>query len=151
VLLGPLLDRLAEEMAGELEGRGLTLVRDLAVAAVLGEQEGLREALANLLSNAVKFSPDGKGTIAIRSYREAERVVISIADQGIGFDMKYRDRIFGMFERLHGHEAYPGTGVGLAVVRKVAERHGGRVWAVFEPGKGSTFYLALPANATDPS
>ncbi|MGH7399074.1 MAG: GAF domain-containing protein, partial [Candidatus Rokuibacteriota bacterium] len=144
VALGPLLGPLLEDLADEIEARGLTVTQDLAVAEVTGERQGLQEALANLLSNAVKFSSKQGGPIAVRSYREGDQVVIAVADQGVGFDMQYHDRIFGIFERLHRQEDYPGTGVGLAIVRKVAERHGGRAWAESEIGKGSTFFLALP-------
>jgi len=144
VLLKPLLDQLYEELAGEIRARGLTLTEDLAAPEVTAEKEGIREALANLLSNAVKFSPAQGGAISVRSYRDQDRVVIAVADGGIGFDMKYHDRIFGIFERLHAQEKYPGTGVGLAIVRKVAERHGGRAWAESEPERGSVFFLALP-------
>jgi signal transduction histidine kinase len=144
VALPPLLDRLLEDLAGELQARHLTVIRDLAVSEVIGEREGLQEALANLLSNAVKFSPKQGGTISVRSFREGDRAVISIADQGVGFDMRYHDRIFGIFERLHRQEDYPGTGVGLAIVRKVAERHRGRAWATSVPGEGSVFFFAVP-------
>ncbi len=144
VALPPLLDRLLEDLAGELQARNLTVSRDLAVSEVIGEREGLQEALANLLSNAVKFSPKLGGTISVRSVREGDHIVISIADQGVGFDMKYHDRIFGIFERLHRQEDYPGTGVGLAIVRRVAERHRGRAWATSAPGKGSVFFFAIP-------
>jgi signal transduction histidine kinase len=144
VPLKPLLDQLYEEIAGEVRARGLTIAEDLAVPEVPAEREGLREALANLLSNAVKFSPGQGGAIAVRSYQEGDRVVIAVADRGVGFDMKYHDKIFGIFERLHREEDYPGTGVGLAIVRKVAERHGGRAWAESEVGQGSVFFLALP-------
>jgi signal transduction histidine kinase len=144
VALAPLLDELIDELAGEIQARGIRVTVDLAAGEVIGEREGLREALANLLSNAVKFSPPKDGTIAVRAYREGERVVLAVADRGVGFDMHYHDRIFGIFERLHRQEEYPGTGVGLAIVRKVAERHGGRVWAESEVGRGSTFFLAIP-------
>lgn len=87
----------------------------------------------------------GSGVITGRSYREGSEAVIAVADGGIGFDMKHHDRIFGIFERLHRTEEYPGTGVGLAIVRKVAERHGGRAWAQSTIGSGSTFFLAIPA------
>src|SRR5439155_1622705 len=133
----------------ELEAFTYTVSQDLAVPEVPAEREGLREALANLLSNAVKFTPDHGGAISVRSSRDGDSIVITVADRGIGFDMKYHDRIFGMFERLHRQEEYPGTGVGLAIVRRVAERHGGRAWAESEPGKGSLFHLALPG-ATEP-
>jgi light-regulated signal transduction histidine kinase (bacteriophytochrome) len=144
VPLEPLLAQLLDELAGELEARGVTVTMDLAVAAVTGEKQGLHEALANLLSNAIKFSPPHAGAISIRSFREGDDIVIAVADQGVGFDMKYHDRIFGLFERLHRQDDYPGTGVGLAIVRKVAERHDGRAWAQSEVGRGSVFFLAIP-------
>jgi signal transduction histidine kinase len=144
VALAPLLDELLDELAGEIQARGIRVTVDLTAAEVTGEREGLREALANLLSNAVKFSPPEDGTITARAYREGDRVVLAVADRGVGFDMQYHDRIFGIFERLHRQEEYPGTGVGLAIVRKVAERHGGRAWAESEVGRGSTFFLAIP-------
>ena len=87
----------------------------------------------------------GSGVITVRSYRGGGEAVIAVADGGIGFDMKHHDRIFGIFERLHRTEEYPGTGVGLAIVRKVAERHGGRAWAQSTIGSGSTFFLTIPA------
>lgn len=144
VPLRPLLQRVGEELEGEIRARGLRVLIELAVEAVEAEREGLREALANLVGNAVKFSRGAGGTITIESRRGADSVILSVADTGIGFDMRYHDRIFRIFERLHRSEDYPGTGVGLAIVRKVAERHGGRAWAVSTPGKGSTFFLALP-------
>jgi signal transduction histidine kinase len=145
VRLKPMLDQLLQDFTEELETRHLTVTDDLAVGEVMAEREGLREALANLLSNAVKFSPARDGSISLRSYRDGDRVVMAVADQGIGFDMKYHDRIFGIFERLHRQEEYPGTGVGLAIVRKVAERHGGRAWAESEIGRGSVFYFTVPS------
>jgi signal transduction histidine kinase len=144
VALKPLLDPMLEDQAGDIAARGLTVTLDLAVAEIMSERQGLQEALANLLSNAVKFSPAQGGTIAVRSYRDGDQVVVAVADHGVGFDMQYHDRIFGIFERLHRQEDYPGTGVGLAIVRKVAERHGGRAWAESALGQGSTFFLALP-------
>jgi signal transduction histidine kinase len=146
VPLRPLIEEICGEWGDESRTRGLTLRIELGVDAVDAEREGLREALANLVGNALKFSRDSGGTIAIRSYRDDATVVLAVTDDGIGFDMKYHDRIFGIFERLHRQEEYPGTGVGLAIVRKVAERHRGRAWAESEPGRGSTFYLALPAD-----
>lgn len=144
VALKPLLDPMLTDLAGEIAARGLTVTLDLAEAEIMSERQGLQEALANLLSNAVKFSPPQGGIITVRSYREGDRAVVAVADRGVGFDMQYHDRIFGIFERLHRQEDYPGTGVGLAIVRKVAERHGGRAWAESAPGQGSTFFLALP-------
>jgi light-regulated signal transduction histidine kinase (bacteriophytochrome) len=70
--------------------------------------------------------------------------VLWVRDNGVGFDMKYHDRIFGIFQRLNRAEDYPGTGIGLAIVRKAMERIGGRAWATSEPGEGSTFFLEIP-------
>lgn len=147
VQLRPLLDDVCHDLQEEIQSRAVAVRVEPAVEAVEAEREGLREALANLVGNAVKFSRESGGTITIESRYEGDAVLLSVADTGIGFDMKYHDRIFGIFERLHRQEDYPGTGVGLAIVRKVAERHRGRAWAVSEPGKGSTFYLALPTSA----
>lgn len=147
VQLRPLLEDVCRDLQEEIEARAVAVRVEPDVEAVEAEREGLREALANLVGNAVKFSPESGGTITIGSRYDKDAVVVSVADTGIGFDMTYHDRIFGIFERLHRQEDYPGTGVGLAIVRKVAERHRGRAWAVSEPGKGSTFYLALPTSA----
>jgi len=145
VPLQPLVERILEELEAETRAREITVTMKLAVEAVEADREGLREVVANLLGNAVKFSRAAGSVITIESREEDGTVILSVADSGIGFDMKYHDRIFQIFERLHRQEDYPGTGVGLAIVRKVAERHGGRAWAVSEPGKGSTFFLAFPA------
>jgi signal transduction histidine kinase len=149
VALQPLIEEILEELEPEMQARGITVRTELAVEAVEAEREGLREVVANLVGNAVKFSRETGSAIIVESRQEDDSVILSVADTGIGFDMKYHERIFGIFERLHRQEDYPGTGVGLAIVRKVAERHGGRTWAVSEPGKGSTFYLALPARRGD--
>jgi signal transduction histidine kinase len=144
--LRPMVSEVCREFEAEAQRRGVTIDLALEVEAVDAEREGLREALANLIENAVKFTPDAGGRITVASRREGEAVVLSVADSGIGFDMRYHDRIFRLFERLHTQSEYPGTGVGLGIVRKVAERHGDRAWAVSEPGRGSTFSIALPLN-----
>jgi signal transduction histidine kinase len=144
VTLRPLLERVCEELEEPIRRGGVSVRMDLGVEEVQAEREELREALAHLVGNAVKFSRPEGGTIAIGSRAAEDSIILSVADTGIGFDMKYHDRIFGIFERLHRPDDYPGTGVGLAIVRKIADRHGGRVWANSESGKGSTFHLALP-------
>ncbi|MBI4610386.1 MAG: MASE1 domain-containing protein [Candidatus Rokubacteria bacterium] len=146
VALRPLLEGVCEKLQAEIRARGLTVRMDFAVEVVEAAPEALHSALANLVENAAKFNQGRGGAITIKSRKEGDAIILSVADTGIGFDMKYHDRIFQIFERLHREEDYPGTGVGLAIVRKVAERHGGRTWAVSELGKGSTFYLALPTN-----
>lgn len=112
---------------------------------VRADREGLALVVRNLVENAIKFSC-GEATPQVRIEAEAtdERVRICVSDNGVGFDMKYHDRIFDIFQRLHRAEDYPGTGVGLALVRKAVSRMGGRVWAESAPGKGARFYVELP-------
>ena len=106
----------------------------------------MRQLLQNLIGNALKFTPPGEPPLVqISSRPKAEGMVqISVEDHGIGFEEKYRDRIFGVFQRLEGRSAYEGTGVGLAICRKIAERHGGSITARSRPGEGSTFIVTLP-------
>ncbi len=102
----------------------------------------------NLLSNAIKFrQPGGKPSIRIEAQREAGEWRIAVHDDGIGFDPKYSERIFLAFQRLHGKNEYPGTGIGLAICKRIIEGHGGRIWADAEPGRGATFYFTLPVSA----
>jgi PAS domain S-box-containing protein len=121
---------------------------------VLGEHDGLVLALRNLLDNAIKFTagrPDR--SIEIGARREQGHALFWVRDNGPGFDMRYHDRIFEIFQRLHRAEDYPGTGVGLAIVRKAVERMHGKVWAESARGAGATFFIRLPAAgpATDPA
>jgi signal transduction histidine kinase len=128
--------------AGDLAG--IELIVEVADIAVLADREGLEMALRNLLDNAIKFSArSSPPTIAIRAERRGDRCVISVQDNGTGFDMRYYDKIFEIFQRLHRAEDYPGTGIGLALVRKAMERMGGRVWAESEPGRGAVFHLEI--------
>jgi signal transduction histidine kinase len=122
-----------------------TIHLDLPFDDLYGEPVSIRQAVANLLDNAIKFSrhrPHPEIWIDGRQ-SDAERIV-RIRDNGIGFDMAQTEKIFGLFERLHGPHEYEGTGVGLAIVRLVMDKHGGRAWADSSPGEGSTFSLAFP-------
>ena len=109
------------------------------------DRDGFALALRNLLENAIKFSHASAAPCVEIGARESDgRVLLWVRDNGIGFDMQYHDRIFDIFQRLHRAEDYPGTGVGLALVRKAVSRMGGRVWAESEVGRGATFFLELP-------
>jgi len=111
---------------------------------VRGSRPHLGQVFQNLIANAVKFRGDAPPRITISAKRKGSEWVISVRDQGIGFDQVQRDRIFEIFQRLHTRVEYPGTGIGLAVCKKIVEMHGGRIWAESEPGKGSVFYFTLP-------
>jgi PAS domain S-box-containing protein len=148
------LQQICTEVIGDLETRiadtHATVTVD-ALPTVLADALQMRQLLQNLIANALKFQQPGKAPqVTIRSEPITDKngtlkaYHIEVADNGIGFDEKYLDRIFAVFQRLHGHEAYEGTGIGLAVCRKIAERHGGTITAKSTPGKGATFIVALP-------
>ena len=102
-------------------------------------------ALRNLVANALKFSRNAKPPrLAISAAAENGLALLRVEDNGIGFDMKYHDRIFDIFQRLQRAEDFRGTGVGLAMVRKAVQRMGGRVWAESAPGEGARFFVELP-------
>ena len=118
---------------------------DLPPCDLRGEPVSVRQALVNLVGNAIKFSRNvSQPEIHIGGRVTGGELVLRIQDNGIGFDSSESERIFGLFERLHMPDDYEGTGVGLAIVKLVMDKHGGRVWAESSPGKGSTFYLAFP-------
>lgn len=111
---------------------------------VQGQEGQLSQVFQNLLSNALKYrNPNEQLQIGISARRDASGWVIGVRDNGIGFEQKHAERIFGLFKRLYRDE-YPGTGVGLAICKRILERNGGRIWAESEPNRGSTFYFTAP-------
>jgi PAS domain S-box-containing protein len=143
------LDSLAREVIGDLgpetAGRAIDWrIGDLP--AVDGDAAMLRIVIGNLIANAVKFTqPREKARIEIGSLAgNNSETVIFISDNGVGFDMAYTDKLFGVFQRLHRADEFEGTGIGLATVRRIITRHSGRVWAESKPDQGATFYFALP-------
>jgi len=140
-----LVEALLAERANDIKARGVAVTLAVACASVTADRDGLAMALRNLLENALKFTRNvPQPMIEIGGRDTGTTCILSVRDNGVGFDMKFHDRIFAIFQRLHRSEDYPGTGIGLAIVRKAMERMGGRAWAESEPGKGATFYLEIP-------
>lgn len=112
---------------------------------VIADRVTLRQALGNLVANAIKFSDSSPTSrIEIGALEQPGETTFFVRDSGVGFDMRYADKLFGLFQRLHPPDEFPGTGAGLANVQRIISRHGGRVWAEAEVGKGATFWFSLP-------
>jgi PAS domain S-box-containing protein len=110
---------------------------------IIGDEIQISRLFQNLIDNALKFKGEEPPRIHISSKFEGEKVIISFSDNGIGINEKFNDRVFTIFQRLHNREDYPGTGIGLAVCKRIIERHGGKIWLESEEGKGTTFYFTL--------
>jgi len=136
------------ELVGEAHARVTIEIGELP--RVQGNEAMLRQVWANLVSNALKFASTQRALrIEIAAERNGSDITYSVRDNGVGFDMAYAAKLFGVFNRLHSASAFPGVGVGLAIVRRIVQRHGGRVWAQSREGEGSTFCFSLPAKPGD--
>jgi light-regulated signal transduction histidine kinase (bacteriophytochrome) len=113
---------------------------------VMGDAIQLAQLLQNLIANAIKFRSERPLQIHLAVEKQGTAWQFCLSDNGQGFDSKYAERIFKIFQRLHTREDYPGTGIGLAVCKRIVERHGGQIWAESQPGEGTTFYFSLPKN-----
>ncbi len=142
--LEELVRAVVAEMADDLEGRAIDWQIE-PLPTVQADATLLRQVMTNLLANAAKYTrPRAPAVITTGATRENGEVVVYVRDNGVGFEPQSASRLFGVFERLHAAEEFEGVGIGLANVRRVIQKHGGRVWAEGVPGVGATFYFTLP-------
>jgi light-regulated signal transduction histidine kinase (bacteriophytochrome) len=144
------LEQLVKEVLTEIqpETGGRTIAWKIgALPDLYGDRSMLRLALINLVSNAVKFTrTQPQAEIEIGSMEKKEEgVIVFVRDNGVGFDMKYAHKLFGVFQRLHQADSFEGTGIGLATVQRIIHRHGGRVWAESLLNRGATFFFSVPS------
>jgi signal transduction histidine kinase/FixJ family two-component response regulator len=143
------------ELTAEIVARLREPLRERPIEVTVGElpecfadRALLEQVVSNLVSNALKFTAGcAPARIEIGALRQGIETVYFVRDNGVGFDMRYAERLFGVFQRLHRQDDFPGTGVGLSIVHRIISRHGGRVWAESRPDQGATFFFTLPAPA----
>ena len=144
VALGPLIQDIRKHLGPELENREIEWKID-DLAHVHGDPALLKVVFTNLISNAVKYTrPRKPARIEIARESRDGTDIVTIRDNGVGFNMTYANKLFGVFQRLHNEEEFEGTGIGLATVQRIVSRHRGRVWAEAREGEGATFFVALP-------
>jgi PAS domain S-box-containing protein len=143
--MGELAKAVSEELKFAVPERKLKFTINTLIPTQ-GDQAMIRQVFVNLLSNAIKFTKPKEGAvIEVDGRSEGNENVYTVKDNGVGFDMQYVGKLFGVFQRLHSAEEFEGTGVGLAIVQRIIHRHGGRVWAEGKVGEGATLYFSLPA------
>ncbi len=142
--LGKILEQVLLDLSVAIEENNAAIAAD-SLPTIQANPQQMAQLFQNLISNALKFRSDAPPQIRIEAQLQQSEWLISIRDNGIGIKPQYTERIFEIFQRLHAREKYSGTGIGLAVCRKIVERHGGRIWVESEPAQGSTFYFTVPA------
>jgi light-regulated signal transduction histidine kinase (bacteriophytochrome) len=139
---------LAQEVLTELKNGSQAAIELGALPGARADRALMRQVWANLIGNALKYSGKREhARIEIGGRSQGGETVYWVRDNGVGFDMRYADKLFGVFQRLHRADEFDGTGVGLAIVQRVVSRHGGRVWAQAKPGEGACFHFSLPQEA----
>jgi two-component system sensor kinase len=139
-----------EELMAQQAGRKVQLELN-PLPPARGDEPLVRQVLVNLLSNAIKFTRHREAArIEIGGQSESEQNTYYVKDNGVGFDPKYSNKLFGVFERLHRADEFEGTGVGLALVQRIIQRHRGRIWAESQVGQGATFFFTMPNDKAKP-
>jgi signal transduction histidine kinase len=141
---GQMLDRALANLAASIHETGAE-IRHGALPKVRADGAQLVQLFQNLIGNAIKFRGDRAPKVTVDARRDDGQWLFRVEDNGIGIDPEYKDRIFLVFQRLHSRREYPGTGIGLAICKKIVDRHGGRIWVESQAGRGATFCFTLPA------
>jgi signal transduction histidine kinase len=141
--MGAVLEEVRSNLAVALEESGASLTSGI-LPTITADPPQMIQLLQNLIGNAVKFRGEQPPVIRVGAERKDTSWVFSVADNGIGVEPQYFERIFLLFQRLHTRRNYPGTGIGLAICKKIVERHGGRIWVESTPGQGATFFFTIP-------
>lgn len=142
------LDQAVSNLQAAIEESGTMVTHD-PLPTVRGDAMQLTQVFQNLIGNAIKFRSDKQPEVHVGVEGRGDEWLFSVQDNGIGIEPQYHDRIFGIFQRLHGREEHPGTGIGLTICKKIVERHGGRMWVESELGKGSMFYFTIPTSTSN--
>jgi PAS domain S-box-containing protein len=137
------LDQTLANLEMTIEKSGAVVTHD-ALPTIMADALQLVQLFQNLIGNAIKFRGEELPRVHVSAEQKENEWIFSVRDNSMGIDPQYAERIFQVFQRLHTRMEYPGTGIGLAVCRRIVERHGGRIWVESEPGKGSTFYFTMP-------
>jgi light-regulated signal transduction histidine kinase (bacteriophytochrome) len=138
-----------DDLKVAIEKNGALVTHD-PLPTVMADRPQLGQLFQNLIGNAIKFRGNEPPRVHISASRNGNGWTFSVRDNGIGIAAEYSERIFIIFQRLHSREEYAGTGIGLAICKKIVERHGGRIWVKSDVGKGATFYFILPAVKPEP-
>jgi light-regulated signal transduction histidine kinase (bacteriophytochrome) len=143
VNMNSILKNVLTDLSPSITEKNATITKD-PLPEIVADRTQMRKVLQNLISNALKFHGESPPNIHISGESKENKWVFSVKDNGIGIDPQYFDRIFKIFQRLHTRDEYEGTGIGLAVCKKIIQRHNGEIWVKSEKNKGSTFYFSIP-------
>ncbi|MHA2370047.1 MAG: sensor histidine kinase [Candidatus Hodarchaeales archaeon] len=139
----PVIERVLFNLQKSVEETG-AVITHTAMPTIAADKQQMIQLFQNLISNAIKFCKGQSPIIKVSARLQSQEWVFAVSDNGIGIESQYQDRIFQMFQRLHSKKDFPGTGIGLAICKRIVERHKGHIWVESEPGEGSTFYFAIP-------